>query len=80
MITKKRACEVVIHFNKDPYVLADFEFLIIEQLCNLSVNNNSFDDCLLTREAFCCAQLCTLKPHGLNKRCEFNSRSRIRYN
>ena len=60
MITKKRTCEVAIHFNKEP------QFLIVEQLCNLSVNNNSLDDRLLTREAFWCAQLCTLTPHGLN--------------
>ena len=80
MITKKRTCEVAIHFNKEPHALADFEFLVIEQLCNLSFNNNSLDDRLLTREAFWCAQLCTLKPHGLNKRCEFNSKNRIRYN
>ena len=80
MITKKCSCEVAIHFNKEPHTLTDFEFLIIEQLCNLSVNNNSIDDRLLTREAFWCAQLCTMKPHGLNKRCEFNSRNRIRYN
>ena len=57
MITKKRPCEVAIHFNKEPHALADFEFLIIEQLCNLSYNNNSLDGRLLTREAFWCAQL-----------------------
>ena len=34
LITKKRTCEVAIHFNKEPHALADFEFLIIEQLCN----------------------------------------------
>jgi len=54
MITKKRTCEVAIYFNKEPHALADFEFLIIEQLCNLSVSNNSLDDHLLTREAFWC--------------------------
>ena len=52
MITKKRTCEVAIHFNKEPHTLADFEFLTIEQLCNLSVNNNSLDDRLLTRKPF----------------------------
>ena len=80
MVTKKRTCEIAIHFNKEPRALADFEFLIIEQLYNRSVNKNSLDDRLLTREAFWCPQLCTLTPHGLNKRCEFNSRNRIRYN
>jgi len=80
MNTKKRTCEVAIHFNKESHALADFEFVIIEQLCNLNVNNYSIDNRLLTREAFWCAQLCTLTSHGLNKRCEFNSRNRIHYN
>ena len=80
MVTKKRTCEVAIHFNKEPHALADFEFLVIEQLYNLRVKNNSLDDHLLTREAFWCAQLCTLTPHGLNKTYEFDSRNRIRYN
>ena len=75
LTTGKCSC-VLLHI----YILAHFEFVIIEQLCNLNVNNNSVDDRLLTREAFWCAQLCTMKPHGLNKRCEFNSRNRIRYN
>ena len=78
VITKKRVCEVAIHFNKEPYALADFKFVIIEQLCNLGVNNYSIDDRLLTTEAFWCVQLCTLAPHQLNKRCEFNSTNRIR--
>ncbi len=56
MITEKCNCEVAIYFNKEPHALADFEFLI---------------DRLLTREALWCAQLCNLKPYGLNKRCEF---------
>ena len=46
--------------------ILNFE-LLPEQLYNLGVNNNSLDDRLLTREAFWCAQLCTLTPHGLNK-------------
>ena len=44
MITKKRTCEVAIHFNKEPHALQDLEFLTIEQLCNLSANNNTLDD------------------------------------
>jgi len=48
MITKKRACEVAIHFNKEPHALADFEFGIIEQLYNLSVNNCSIGESLFT--------------------------------
>ena len=79
MITKKNTCEVAIHFNKETHVLSDFDFVIIEQICNSS-DNNSLDDRLLTREAYWNAQLSTLQPYGLNKRSEFNSRNRIRCN
>ena len=78
MITKKNTCEVAVHLNKENHVLSDFDFAIIEQICNVS--DNSLDDRLLIREAYWSAQLCTLKPYGLNKRCEFNYRNRIRYN
>lgn len=30
MTTKKRTCEVAIHYNKESHILADFEILIIE--------------------------------------------------
>ena len=79
MSTKKNTCEVAIHFNKETHVLSDFGFVIIKQICNFSEHNN-LDNRLLTREAFWSAQLCTLQPHGLNKRSKFNSRNRIRYN
>ena len=35
------------------------------------------DRLLLTREAYWTAQLCTLSPHGLNKRREFRSKNRV---
>ena len=79
MITKKNTCEVAVHFNKENHVLSDFDFVIIEQICNVS-GSNSLKDCLLTREAYWSAQFCTLQPCGLNKRCEYNSRNRIRRN
>ena len=79
MITKKNTCKVAVHFNKENHVLSDFDCAIIEQICNVS-DSNSLDDRLLTREANWIAQLCTLQPFGLNKRCEFNSRNRIRCN
>ena len=72
MSTKKNTCEVAIHFNKETHVLSDFGFVIIEQICNFS-DHNSLDNRLLTREAFWSAQLCSLQPHGSNKRSEFNS-------
>ena len=79
MKTNKNTCEAALHFNKSSRVLSDISFIIIEQISNLS-NNNSIDECLLTREAYWSAQLCTLQSFGLNKRSEFNSRNRMRYN
>ena len=67
MSTKKNTCEVAIHFNKEAHVLSDFDFVIIEQICNFS-DHNSLDHRLLTREAFWSAQLCTLQLYGLHKR------------
>ena len=78
MLTSKNTCEVPIHFNREQYVLSNFNFTIIKEICNASDNN--LEQRLTTREAHWTAQLCTLQPHGLNKRCEFNSTSRIRYN
>ena len=51
--------------------MSDFEFVIIEQILNLNTES-SVHERLLTREAFWSAQLCTLMPHGLNKRSEIN--------
>ena len=68
-----------IHFNKEKHVISDFEFIIVEQICNLS-DNYSVDECLLTREAFWSAQLHTVQQYGLNKRLEFNSRNSTVYN
>ena len=79
MNTNKNTCEAAINFNKSSHVLFDFSFTIIEQISNLG-DDNSIDERLLTREAYWSAQLCTLQPYGLNKRSEFNSRNRIRYN
>jgi len=78
MLTGKNTCEVAIHFNREQHVLSNFNFTIIEEICN--AGNSNLEQCLTTREAHWTVQLCTLQPHGLNKRCEFNSRNRIRYN
>ena len=56
----------------------DFEFIVIEKFVDYTVNN--VDKVLLTREAFWCSQLCTLQLNGLNKRSDFNSKYRIRFN
>ena len=79
MLTNKKTCEVATHYNKIPHKLDDFDFVIIEQMNN-NTNMHNIDELLLTREAYWCAQLCTLQPFGLNKRAEFNSKHRIKYN
>ena len=79
MSTKKTTCEVAVHLNKEKHRLSDFEFIVIEQICNIDEKHN-VDKRLLTREAFWCSQLYTPQPYGLNKRSEFNSKNRIKYN
>ena len=64
MITKKRTCEVAVHFNREPHQLSDFSFTGIEQVHNTSDMNSN--DKLLTREAYWSAQLCILQPYCLN--------------
>ena len=77
MLTGKNTCEVAIHFNGEQHVLSNFNFTILEEICNASDNN--LEQRLTMREAHWTVQLCTLQPLGLNNRCEFNSRNRIRY-
>ena len=76
MLHNKRSCEVAIHFNNTPHTLSDFNFIVIEKLMN---THGDLDANLLKREAYWAAQLHTLQPHGLNKRCEFRSQHRINY-
>ena len=78
MLTNKKTCEVAVHYNSMEHCLSDFSFIGIEQINNNNVVNTT-DKRLLTREAYWSAQLCTLKPYGLNKRCEFRSKNRINY-
>ena len=66
MLTNKTTCELAAHFNKVEHRMSDFEFIVIEKVVNESEDH--IDRHLLTREAFWCSQLCTLHPHGLNKR------------
>ena len=76
---KKTNCEIAVHFNKEQHLLSDFEFIVIGQIRNID-EKHSVEKRLFTREAFLCAQLCTLQTYGLNKRLEFNSKNRIEYN
>ena len=75
MLSKKKTCEVAIHFNSTPHNLTDFSFLVIESLNNLE----NVERDLLSREAYWCTQLFTFQPFGLNKRLESNSSNRINY-
>ena len=54
MSTKKTTCEVTVHFNKEKHQFSDFEFIVIEQICNIDDKHN-VDKRLLTREAFWCS-------------------------
>ena len=65
-------CELAVHFNRVEHMMSDFEFIVIEKVVNESEDH--IDRRLLTRKAFCCSQLCTLHPQGLNERSEFNSK------
>lgn len=78
MLTNKATCELAVHFNSKEHQMSDFEFIVVEKIMNDTTGN--MDKVLLTREAFWCSQLCTLQPYGLNKRSEFNSKNRIRFN
>ena len=65
MVTKKKTCEVAVHFNKTPHDLSDFLFQFIDQV-RATVNNScSIDKLLITREAYWSAQLFSLAPFGL---------------
>jgi hypothetical protein len=63
MLTKKKTCEVAIHFNASPHHLSDFSFICIEYIISLE----NLDRILLNREAYWCSQLFTWQPHGLNR-------------
>ena len=79
MLTNKKTCELAIHFNCTKHVVSDISFIVIERITSQG-NAALIDKLLLTREAYWTAQLCTLHPHGLNKRREFRSKNRVRYN
>ena len=73
MNTGKNTCEVAIHFNNTPHSLTDFEFIIIEKV----INTQNKEETLLIREAYWAAQLGTLQPTGLSKRCEYRAKTRM---
>ena len=77
MIRNRKSCELAIHYYKNPHDLKDFNFIVIESMQNTT---RDLEETLLTREGYWAAQLSTLQPFGLNKRCEFRSKKRINYN
>lgn len=80
MVTKKKTCEVAVHFNKTPHDLSDFSFQCIDQVQATANNSCNTEKLLITKEAYWSAQLFSLAPFSLNKRQEFHSKKRINYN
>ena len=75
----KKTCELAVHFNCIKHEISQISFIVIEQITSQG-DGVYLDQLLLTREAYWTAQLFTLNPHGLNKRCDFRSKNRICYN
>ena len=75
MKTKKKTCEVAIHFNAIPRQISDFQFMCTEKI----VDQNNLESKLITREAYWTAQLRTLRLCGLNKRQDLKLKYRIHY-
>ena len=79
MLTNKKTYELAVHFNCIEHDISEISFIVIEKITSQS-DAAYIDRLLLTRESYWTAQLCTLSPHGLNKRREFRSKNRVRYN
>ena len=71
-----RACSP---FQLYKHEISEISFILIEKITSQG-DAAHIDRLLLTREAHWTAQLCTLNPHGLNKRRDFRSKNRVRYN
>ena len=79
MLRNKKTCELAVHFNCTKHEISDISFILIEKITSQG-GAAHIDRLLLTREAYWTAQLCTLNPHGINRRREFRSKHRVRYN
>ena len=77
MITKKKTCEMAVHFNSSMHDLKDIRFIAIEKV--FCESDGDRDGNTLNREAYWTAKLFTLNPYGINKRNELNSMKRINY-
>ena len=60
-------------------LISEISCIVIEKITSQG-DAAYIDRLLLTREAYWTAQFCTLSPHSLNKRREFRSKNRLRYN
>ena len=78
-LTSKKTCELAVYFNCIEHDISEISFIVIEKITSQG-DAAYIDRLLLTREAYWTAQLCTLSPHGLNKRREFRSKNRVCYN
>ena len=72
----KESCELAVHLNSSPHSLDQIHFIMIEQIHK----NSNIEEVLTNREAYWTAQLKSFHPHGLNKRKEFNSYKRTKFN
>ena len=79
MLPNQNTCELAFHFNCTKHEISEISFIFIEKITSQG-DAAHIDRLLLTREAYWTAQLCTLNPHGPNKRREFKSKNRVRYN
>ena len=78
MLTNKKTCELAVRFNCIEHDISQISVIVIEKITSQG-DAAYIDRLLLTREAYWTAQLCTLSPHGLNKRREFRSKNRVRH-
>ena len=65
MLTGKNTCEVTIHFNREQHVLSNFNFIIIEEICNAS--DNKLEQRLTRREETGPRNSALYSPTGLIK-------------
>ena len=70
------SCSIQLKWTASSHI-----FIVIEKITSQG-DAAHIDRLLLTRKAYWTAQLCTLNPHGLNKRREFmiRSKNRVLYN
>jgi len=76
---KQKIVGACSYFNCIKHEISELSIIVIEEITSWG-DTAHIDRLLLTREAYWTSQLCTLSPHGLNKRRKFRSKNRVRYN